>query len=115
MTRLTPICAEADLAEGRARRFPVIHAGRNAEGFVARHHGRLVAFVNRCRHLPLSLDYGDAEFFSRDGRHLLCKTHGALYEPSTGLCVRGPCEGDHLIPLEIAVQDGVICLVESVA
>ena len=107
------LCAEADLAEGRALRFELIVADRRSEGFVARFQGRLIAYQNVCRHVPLPLDYGDGEFFTRDGRHLLCRNHGAMYEPLTGLCVRGPCIGESLLPLPIEVRDGVIWLRED--
>ncbi|SVA75908.1 uncharacterized protein METZ01_LOCUS128762, partial [marine metagenome] len=28
-------------------------------------------------------------------------THGAVYEPNTGLCTRGPCAGASLYALEV--------------
>ncbi len=101
-----------NLAEGRTVKFHFDREGRKVEGFLARFEGRFVAYENVCRHIPISLDYGDDRFFSRDGKHFLCQTHGALYEPHSGLCVRGPCEGDRLKPLNIAVRDGAVWLDE---
>lgn len=83
-------------------------------GFVARFEGKLVGYENICRHLPLSLDDGEGKFFSSDGQHFICQTHGALYEPLTGLCVRGPCEGATLKKLEIELDEGVIWLGKTI-
>ncbi|MDB6064285.1 MAG: (2Fe-2S)-binding protein [Pedosphaera sp.] len=105
--------ARADeVTEGNTRKFQFTRSGgKPAEGFLARFQGQLVAYENVCRHLPLSLDYDDGRFFSRDGQHFVCQTHNAIYEPLTGLCVRGPCEGQSLKPLKIEVVNGEVWLV----
>jgi nitrite reductase/ring-hydroxylating ferredoxin subunit len=82
------------------------------QGFLAFHEGRVVAYENRCRHLPLPLDYGDQRFFTPDGGHFICQNHGALYEPLSGRCVAGPCAGAALRPLAIEITDNEIFLVE---
>lgn len=89
-------------------RFTFEEEGISREGFLAWFEGEVVAYENVCRHLPLSLDYGDGQFFSADGAHFICQTHGALYEPRTGLCVAGPCPGARLRKLEVTVRDGGI-------
>jgi nitrite reductase/ring-hydroxylating ferredoxin subunit len=102
------IARVSELPEGESLKFEFTRNGKLVEGFVARYQNALVAYENRCRHLPLSLDYGDGQFFSRDGKHLVCQNHNALYEPLTGLCVRGPCEGESLKPLKIEIiQDEI--------
>jgi len=108
------LIADAEsLKEGSTLKFEFHRGDKTVEGFVARFRGQLVAYENVCQHLPISLDYGDDRFFSRDGRYFICQTHGAIYEPLSGLCVRGPCEGDNLKPLEIEVRDGAIWLVKT--
>ena len=93
-------------------KFPFTHKGRPAEGFLARFQGKLVAYENKCRHLPLSLDFGDHPLFAPDGNHFICHNHNAIYEPLTGLCVRGPCEGQSLRGLKIEVIGGEVWLLE---
>lgn len=85
--------------------------GISREGFAVLAEGKIVAYENVCRHLPVSLDYGDGRFFTRDRRYLICQTHGALYEPATGLCVRGPCLGASLKPLQVEIRDETVCLI----
>ena len=70
--------------------------------------GRVVAYENVCRHIPITLDYGDARFFNAEGTHFVCQTHGATYEPLTGKCIAGPCVGASLKPLEVQVIEGVV-------
>ena len=60
------------------------------------HAGRVHAYVNRCPHVGTPLDLWPNEFFAEDGRVLVCATHGAIFEPDTGLCPAGPCVGDSL-------------------
>lgn len=104
-----------DLAEGAVKKFEFHRHNRPVEGFVTRFQGQIVAYENVCCHVPISLDYGDNRFYSRDGQYFVCQTHGAVYEPLTGLCVRGPCTGERLKPLPIEIRDGAVWLLENPA
>jgi nitrite reductase/ring-hydroxylating ferredoxin subunit len=72
---------------------------------VGRVAGKLVAWVNVCRHEAIPLDARapdeDAGVMTDDHRFLLCHAHGAIYRPRDGLCVSGPCLGASLLPLEV--------------
>jgi nitrite reductase/ring-hydroxylating ferredoxin subunit len=96
-----PLPGAAALRDGQTLKFEFTRDGIRREGLVARFRGQLVAYENVCRHLPIPLDYGDGRFFDRGGEHFRCQNHGALYEPLTGLCVRGPCEGARLKALRL--------------
>jgi nitrite reductase/ring-hydroxylating ferredoxin subunit len=104
--------ARADaVAEGKAVKFTFQREkGKPVEGFLARFQGKLVAYENKCRHLPVSLDFFSGKFFTPDGAHFICQNHNAIYEPLTGLCVRGPCEGQSLKVLEIEEAEGDVWL-----
>src|SRR2546425_2149714 len=95
----------AALAPGRTTKFRLECRGRGVEGFVVNHGGEYHAYVNRCPHVGTPLDLWPNEFFSEDGRALICSTHGAIYEPTSGLCTAGPCVGDRLTALPL-VLDG---------
>lgn len=103
------------LADGQTAKFEFQREGISREGFVVSFNGKPVAYENRCRHLPLTLDYDDNRFFTEDGRHFVCQNHGAVFEPSTGLCIRGPCEGLNLFPLKVEVREGAVWLMEEEA
>ena len=101
------VAGAASLLEGRAANFTFRdECGMLADGFVIRHEGALRAYRNQCPHQPLSLDYGDGDFFTEDSALLLCRNHGALFEPVSGRCVEGPCLGAHLQSLPVREEDG---------
>ena len=106
------ICALTDLEDkGRAVRFDLPELGERVTGFVVRWEGISYAYVNRCAHVPVELDWQEGEFFDADQRHLICATHGAHYLPENGRCIMGPCRGGRLEPLAIAERDGNIYLI----
>jgi nitrite reductase/ring-hydroxylating ferredoxin subunit len=109
------ICNSADLAEkGKGVRFSVERDGKAVPAFAVRHHGKACAYLNRCAHLGVELDWEPGEFFDSFGVYLICATHGAAYRPDDGHCIGGPCKGKKLEALDIAESDGVIYLTESV-
>jgi nitrite reductase/ring-hydroxylating ferredoxin subunit len=95
----------ADLPAGTSAKFPLSWRGAKVEGFVINFDGRYRAYVNRCAHAGTPLDWWPNEFFTDDGRLLVCATHGALYEPEGGSCAGGPCGGAALWPLVVRVED----------
>ncbi|MBI2190951.1 MAG: AAA family ATPase [Planctomycetes bacterium] len=105
-----PVASVADLARGVAIKFFYSTPDGRTEGFVFQRDGCFYAFENVCAHMALSLDMNDSDFFTGDGKLLICKTHGAVYVPETGECVGGPCAGRWLKKLSIEVQDGTIYL-----
>jgi nitrite reductase/ring-hydroxylating ferredoxin subunit len=100
------------LKHGETRVFTWPSAYGELEGFVIRAGDALRAYENKCRHLPIPLDYGDGEFWYDALDRIVCKTHGATYEPDTGLCDDGPCEGASLnrFDLEIDGDDAVVLI-----
>ena len=79
------ICASDAVAEGgRGVRFPVRAFGADATGFVVRYGGQAYAYLNRCAHVPIELDWAEGEFFDTSGLYLMCATHGAIYVPDSG-------------------------------
>lgn len=78
---------------------------------VARKHGRIHAYANICRHVPLTLDLGDGELLAADRTVLLCHHHGARYRIEDGKCLYGPCDGDFLFPLGVEEEHGELLLV----
>ena len=108
------ICAAADLAElGRGVRFELDCDGQPQQAFVVRFEGRPRAFLNRCGHVPVELDWQEGEFFDHSRLYLICSTHGALYHPASGQCVGGRCAGRGLKPVPVVERDGHVYLLET--
>lgn len=105
------ICASADVLErGPGRRFEVDRAGEPAPAFVVRFNGRAYAFVNRCAHASVELDWEQGQFFDITRLYLICATHGAIYEPDSGRCIAGPCKGARLTAIAVEEREGSIFL-----
>jgi nitrite reductase/ring-hydroxylating ferredoxin subunit len=73
-----------ELPPGATKKFAVVLRGQSTEAFLANVQGEFVAFVNRCVHLPITLDLDDNDFFTCDAKLFVCKTHGSVYEPHAG-------------------------------
>lgn len=110
------ICTSAALRNGGIGvRFAVIHRDRIQPAFAVRHADRALAYLNRCAHRHVELDWEEGHFFDSDRRLLICATHGALYEPLSGFCVAGPCHGEGLVPLTVREHDDNVWLAEPAA
>lgn len=109
---MTRLCEESAIEEGEAKGFvvpsPDPNARRGIRIFVLRWESELKGYLNSCPHIGMPLDYTPDKFFAADDRHLICATHGALFLPEDGMCVVGPCHGEALETVEIAVEDGWI-------
>jgi nitrite reductase/ring-hydroxylating ferredoxin subunit len=103
-----PLCASADLQNsGLAVPFDVVYAGQTCTAFAIRYQGVAHAYLNRCTHVAMEMDYQPNRFFDLTGHFLLCATHGASYSPSSGQCQGGPCRGG-LIKITLSELDGVV-------
>jgi nitrite reductase/ring-hydroxylating ferredoxin subunit len=95
-------CAADSLGPGQTATFQLRLRGRAVSAFIVNHRGDHHAYVNRCPHAGTPLDWWPNEFFTEDGRHLICATHGAVFAPETGVCLEGPCPGARLERLAVA-------------
>ena len=66
------------------------------------------AWLNICPHAGRRLDFAPGQFLkSRDGL-LVCAAHGATFETTHGECTAGPCRGQSLRSIAVAVRDGKV-------
>lgn len=102
------LCRSSELAEaGHAVPFDVLYAGQACRAFAIRYRGVVHAYLNRCTHVAMEMDYQPDRFFDDTGQWLLCATHGAAYVPSTGQCAGGPCRGG-LVKIALSESDGAV-------
>ena len=86
-----------------------MHQGEPARAFALRFGEQVVAYLNRCLHVPAEMDWQPGEFLDSRREFILCATHGAAYEPLSGRCVGGPCGRGSLTALRIEERDGEVC------
>lgn len=108
MSQTIALCNAAELLDGGvAVSFDVVYQGQNCRAFAVRYNHRVHAYLNRCNHVPMEMDYQPDRFFDLTGQWLICATHGATYQPETGLCQGGPCRGG-LVKITLDERDGVV-------
>lgn len=93
-----------ELEPGRTKKFLLTVEGREEECFVVNHKGELYAYVNRCCHVPMTMDWVENQFMTEDKQYIQCATHGACYLPDTGECVGGPPFGEFLIRVPLTID-----------
>lgn len=104
------ICRLSDLEGDAARPFTIGRGDWPLRGLVVRTAHGVHAYVNRCPHAGHPLDLVPGRFLTADGLLILCSSHGALFEKSTGLCVAGPCPGRSLTRVPLEVHSGLVML-----
>jgi nitrite reductase/ring-hydroxylating ferredoxin subunit len=77
-------------------------------GFVVRQGNDVFAYQNFCAHAGHPLNWRPDEFLTKDKSALMCASHGALYEISSGECFAGPCRGGALRKVSVEIRDGVV-------
>jgi len=107
------VCRLSDLT-AEARGYTIGGGDWPLRIFVVRVGGKVHGYLNRCPHAGHPLDLLPQRFLTADGKLILCSSHGALFEKTTGYCVAGPCAGRSLTPVPLRVQSGFVLLAESV-
>lgn len=108
MEDLQSLCSSRDLLDGgQALPFDIVYAGQTCRAFAVRFQGQPQAYLNRCTHVAMELDWQPNQVFDDSGQWLLCASHGAAYRPDTGECASGPCRGA-LVKIPLSERDGVV-------
>ena len=89
------MCNSADLVNGgRAVPFDIVYAGQTCRAFAIRYQGQVHAYLNRCTHVAMEMDYQPDRFFDDTGPLVdVCHTWRHLPARYGGLARVGPCRG----------------------
>jgi len=102
------IVAVGELGEGESKKFNIPRSDRVTEALLIRKNDQYFAYLNLCRHWTVGLDFDDNDFFSEGKEWLVCKNHGAIYNPTTGVCESGPCGGASLYRVPLIEKEGFL-------
>jgi nitrite reductase/ring-hydroxylating ferredoxin subunit len=102
------LCTLESLADPGARNVVLQIDEAYFHGFLVRQGAEVRGYVDHCPHQGLPLAQKLDDYLTPDGRFLKCEWHGALFRPSDGLCVGGPCSGQSLTPWPVTVDGGVV-------
>ena len=103
-----PICRLEDIPDGEGKGIVVQTRAGEREIMIIRKGNRVFGYLNSCPHAWVQLDGSPDRFMNRDRSHIMCATHGAMFDIETGRCIAGPCLGDHLMAFPVTVRDGTI-------
>ncbi len=114
LAALRGICPRDALVDsGRAENFGIQRQGRTLAAIAYAFNGQVHAAVNVCPHRGTPLDWQPGQVFDESGLYLICATHGAMFDPATGLCIAGPCVGAQLQKVPVHVVDGRVELISD--
>ncbi len=109
LTKTERLCALTDVPDAGARE-TVAQVGGLPESLILMRQGeRVQAFLNVCPHAGRRLDWAPGRFLIDQGL-LVCAAHGACFDVPDGHCLSGPCRGQALTAVAVAVRDGDIFL-----
>lgn len=69
-------------------------------------------YLNVCPHAGRRLDYAPGKFLLKNDT-LICAVHGATFNRADGLCIAGPCRGEHLRAVAVQVEAGEVRLAQE--
>jgi nitrite reductase/ring-hydroxylating ferredoxin subunit len=88
-----------------SRGFTVVDKeGENTEIFVVHKSGKFTGWLNHCPHKGMPLEWQPDDFLDDEGEHIICATHGALFDIEDGSCLGGPCRGQGLSPVPLELR-----------
>jgi len=112
----TDVCACADVADGASRVVPFGAPPQAFELIVVRSGADVFGYVNECKHMQVALNLLDDYAVETNDHHMLCQHHYATYRFNDGYCVAGPCEGESLTAVPLAVRgDRIVIAAGSAA
>jgi nitrite reductase/ring-hydroxylating ferredoxin subunit len=115
VVRSVDLCALTEIGVPGSRGFSVDMDQGSVQLFVVRSGNTVVAYRNSCPHTGGPLDWVPDEFLSIGNDRIQCATHDALFRIEDGLCIKGPCAGQFLVPVGIEIKAGrvLVALDES--
>lgn len=99
------LCRLVDIEEGEGKSLQLRDEMGARELVVLRVGGSVYGYLNSCPHLGVPLEMVADRFMNAAGTHVICRTHGALFEPATGYCISGPCAGQSLTPISVELDE----------
>jgi nitrite reductase/ring-hydroxylating ferredoxin subunit len=102
------LCRLEDIPDGEGMGFTIPGGAAELDIFVIRQGDRVFGYINSCPHSWTPLDWNPDQFTNMDKTHIVCATHGAVFEIEDGKCTSGPCKGDRLKPYRVIVADGMV-------
>jgi nitrite reductase/ring-hydroxylating ferredoxin subunit len=102
------LCALSELPAAGAKGIKIFLDSDKDDIFLVRapDDGRVLAYWNDCPHLPGSpLAWAKDRYLNKALDTIICSSHGAQFNLLDGICFRGPCMGDGLLPAPLFIDE----------
>ena len=108
------LCRVAELDATGCRQFTLGQGEWPLRCFAVRSAKGIRAYVNRCAHMRLTMNYMPDRFLNYDDSLIQCYVHGALFVKENGYCLAGPCTGASLAEVPIRIVADAVLLAAGV-
>jgi nitrite reductase/ring-hydroxylating ferredoxin subunit len=105
-----PLCRLGDIPDGGAIAVDAALTDGEESLILLRRGDQVRGYLNVCPHAGRRLDYAPGKFLLKNDT-LICAVHGATFNQGDGLCIAGPCRGEHLRTVAVQVEEGEVKLV----
>ena len=109
VTFVPPLCELDEIPDGGVTAVDAVLASGEESLILWRHGEQVRAYFNVCPHAGRRLDYAPGKFLLKNDT-LICAVHGASFNCADGLCIAGPCRGEHLREVAVQVRDSAVHL-----
>ncbi len=107
------VCALSDVADGKSRVVPFGRVWDGLEVIVVREGSRVSGYINECAHMSVPLNLLDDFRTETSAYRILCDHHYAAFRFSDGYCLEGPCQGESLIAVPLAVRGARVVIASA--
>ncbi len=104
------LCKTSDIEDPGSKSFEIKIGRKTRSIFVVHKDGQFFAYYNSCPHTGVNLEWQEDQFLDLDKALIQCATHDALFLIDSGECISGPCAGDWLSPIPLAIENDEIVL-----
>jgi len=105
------LCNLSDIEDGNSAAFTVILDGKSKMVLAVRRDNEVFVYLNSCPHTGAPLDIHAGKFLDKEKKHILCSTHGALFQIEDGYCIFGPCRSSYLEAVPIIIKDESVLII----
>ena len=97
------LCRLDEIPDGASRGFDPHGEGRDTV-LVVRQGARVHGWRDACPHYGTTpLAWRKDAYLNADGTRIVCAAHGAQFDIASGICTLGPCLGQGLQPVALAL------------
>jgi Ferredoxin subunits of nitrite reductase and ring-hydroxylating dioxygenases len=109
VSSVQPLCQLDEIPDGGAAAVDALLPDGAESLILLRRGAEVRGYLNVCPHTGRRLDYAPGKFLLKNDT-LICAVHGATFNQGDGLCIAGPCRGEHLRAVAVRVEGGVVQL-----